>query len=573
MADYRTPRRFIRRLAVPAAVALAITAAVRAASPPTEPEQIGGMKRLTEEQYRNAIADIFGEDIQVAGRMDPIARPPHGLQSVDVSRISMSPAGGEEHDRMAVAIAGQVVDERRRGTMVVCKPHDAALPDDECAAQFFSRIGRIVFRRPLSLTEVQKQVAAAHEATAVTKNFYSGLQLSLSSMLVSAKFLFDIDVLERDPARPGLQRLDGYSKATRLSLFLWNTTPDAALLDAASRGDLHKPQGLAKQVDRLLASPRFEAGVRAFFSDVLEFEAIADLAKDNVIYPQFAREVKLDMPEQTLRTLVDLLVTRDGDYRDVFTSRETFMTRALGAVYGVRVEEANGWTRYEFPEGSPRAGLLTQMSFLATHAHDGRSSPTLRGKALRELILCQAIPDPPANVNFALVNDTKNEKLRTVRDRLTVHRTNPTCAGCHRRVDPIGLSLENFDGVGVYRTHENGVLIDASGELDGTQFSDPVTLGQAVRNNPAAPACLTKRATEYAMRRPLGASETAWVKDLSERFAKDGYRLRPLLRNIATSTEFFEASSVSSTPAKPSTAPATASSTPAKGSSAAPQQR
>jgi hypothetical protein len=306
---------------------------------------------------------------------------------------------------------------------------------------------------------------------------------------------------------------------------------------------------------------------------VLGFEEIADLAKDNVIYPQFAREVKQDMPEQTLRSLVELLVRQNGDYRDVFTSRETFMTRALGAVYGVPVEDATGWTRYEFPEGSPRAGLLTQMSFLATHSHDGRSSPTLRGKALRELILCQAIPDPPANVNFALVNDTKNEKLRTVRDRLTVHRDNPSCAACHRRMDPIGLSLENFDGVGAYRTHENGVLIDASGELDGNTFSDPVGLGQAVRNNPAVPACLTKRATEYAMRRSLGEGEAAWVKDLTVRFAKDGYRLRALLRNIATSDEFFQGSFVSDKPAERSTVPARVSSTPAKAPSTAAQKR
>src|SRR5262249_12217938 len=311
------------------------------------------------------------------------------------------------------------------------------------------------------------------------------------------------------------------------------------LLTAAARGDLHTKTGLAKQVDRLLASPRLEAGVRAFFSDMFEFEKMADLTKDPVIYPQFAREVKADMPEQTLRTLVDLLVRRNGDYRDVFTSRETFMTRPLGVVYGVPVEQSTGWVKYEFPDDSPRAGLLSQMSFLAANSHDGRSSPTLRGKALRELILCQAIPDPPANVNFALVNDTKNETLKTVRDRLTVHRSNAGCASCHRRIDPIGLSLENFDGVGAYRTHENDVLIDPSGELDGTPFNDPVGVGQTVRNSPAVPACLVKRASEYALRRPLTDGEASWAKELTSRFATDGYQLRYLLREIATSDAFL----------------------------------
>jgi hypothetical protein len=526
----------------PVALAAAVLTVPAGAQAPQPDAQFPAMRRLTQEQYRNAVADIFGDDIQIAGRMDPVVRPMHGLQIMDVSTIGVSRAGGEEYDRMALAISAQVVDEKHRESLVVCKPSNAAAPDDECAAKFFLRVGKILLRRPFSLKEVQTQVLAANTATKLTKDFYKGLQLSLSTMLASPQFIFDIDVTEPDPARPGMRRLDAFTKATRLSLFLWNTTPDAALLEAAERGDLHRPQGLARQVDRLLASPRLEAGVRAFFSDVLGFEKIADLAKDNVIYPQFNQDVKRDMPEQTLRTLIDHLITKNGDYRDIFTSRQLFMTRALGTVYGVPVEEPSGWSKYEFPEGSPRTGLLTQMSFLATHSHDGRSSPTLRGKALRELILCQAIPDPPANVNFSLVNDTKNEKLKTVRDRLTVHRENPTCSTCHRRMDPVGLSLENFDGVGAFRTQENGVTIDATGELDGSKFTDPVTLGQTLRNHPRVPACLTQRASEYAMRRPLTKAEATWVADLTARFSKNGYRLRALLRDIAVSDQFYRVS-------------------------------
>jgi len=362
----------------------------------------------------------------------------------------------------------------------------------------------------------------------------------LGAMLASPRFLFDIDVTEPDPAHPGARRLNAYSKASRLSLFLWNTTPDRALLAAAGKGTIHAQAGLAQQVNRLLKSPRLENGVRTFFADMLGFDQVGDLAKDPVIYPQFTRDVKRDMPEQTLRTIVDLLLTKTGDYRDLFTTRHTFMTRALGVVYQVPVPERSGWIPYDFPEGSPRAGLLSQMTFVATFSHPGRSSPTLRGKALRELVLCQPIPDPPANVNFSLVEDTKNEKLRTVRDRLTVHRENRMCAGCHRSMDPIGLSLENFDGAGVYRTHENGVLIAASGDLDGKGFTDAVTLGQTVRNHPQVPACLSRRLFEYAVRRPLDKEETAWLKTLTAKFIDGGYRLRDLMRAIATSEQFFK---------------------------------
>src|SRR6185369_12443556 len=171
--------------------------------------------------------------------------------------------------------------------------------------------------------------------------------------------------------------------------------------------------------------------------------------------------------------------------RDLFTTKHTFLTRALGAIYKVPVSPSHDWLPYDFPEDSPRAGILSHLSFVATFSHPGRSSPTLRGKALRELVLCQPVPDPPNNVDFSKVQNTATG---TVRERLTGHRANPACASCHRFMDPIGLSLENFDGAGAYRTHENGAVIDASGELDGTKFGDPVSLAQAVRNHPLLPA-------------------------------------------------------------------------------------
>ena len=506
----------------------------------TGDETSGAMRRLTEAQYRNAVADIFGPDIQFAGRMDPLVRPAHGLQAASVSQISVSAAGLEQYVRMARAIASQVVDEQHRGTFVACSPRVVDSADDACATEFFRRVGRLVFRRPLSAGDLQALAAASREGIRLSGSFHTGLGIALETMLVSPRFLFDIDVTEPDPALPGRRRLDAYSKASRLSFFLWNTTPDRELLAAAAQGDLHTTQGLVTQVDRLLAAPRVEDAVRTFFSDMLEFERIGDLAKDAVIYPQFTRTVKADMPEQALRTIVNLLLTEDGDYRDLFTTRRTFMTRALGVVYRLPVSEGDEWVPYDFPEESQRAGILTQMNFLAAFSHDGRSSATLRGKAVRELLLCQPVPDPPANVNFSLVEDTTNTERPTARDRLTPHRNSRACASCHRVMDPIGLSLENFDGVGAYRTEENGAPIDARGELDGVPFNGPVGLGHAVRTHPALPACFVNRLSEYAVRRSLTPGDTGWVTDLTTRFAGGAYRLRDLLRAIATSDAFYK---------------------------------
>jgi hypothetical protein len=271
-------------------------------------------------------------------------------------------------------------------------------------------------------------------------------------------------------AGPSAGRLTDYSLASRISFFLWNAPPDNELLDAAGNGELQTPEGLARQVDRMIASPRFADGVRAFFIDMLSYDEFDGLSKDQSLFPKFTSQMAKDAEEQSLRMIVDLLVTNNGDYRDLFTTKKTFLNRNLGSLYKVPVDGSafSGWMPYTFGPDDPRAGLLTSAGFLIVDpTHEGRSSPTIRGKKVRELLLCQKVPPPPPNVNFNLVQDTHNPLYKTARDRLTAHRDNPTCAGCHSITDPIGLSMENYDAVGEFRTQENGSNIDASGTFDG----------------------------------------------------------------------------------------------------------
>jgi hypothetical protein len=522
-----------------AASLLALTACGR-----NEPETSGGptqVRRLTESQYRHTIADIFGADIKVAGRFEPDIRA-DGLLAVGAGKVTVTPAGFEQYSAIAQGVALQVVDDKHRDTQVPCRPAAPNAPDDACAGQFFRKTGRLIFRRPLTEDEISEQVGVAHAAAAKLDDFYAGLAYGLTDLLAAPEFLFRIETAESDPGHPGQQHLDAYGKATRLSFLLWDTTPDNELLDAAGRGDLDTRRGLERQVDRMIASPGLEAGVRAFFADMLGFESFDQLAKDSVIYPKFSLKVTNDAKEQTLRTIVDHLIAQHGDYRDLFTTRRTFLTRNLGLVYRVPVETRNGWEPHEFPADDPRAGLLTQIGFLALHAHPGRSSATLRGKAIRELLLCQTVPMPPANVNFAIVQDTGNPKYRTARDRLTAHRTEPTCAGCHKIIDPIGLGLENFDGAGQLRQQENGAAIDASGTLDGIAFGDAAGLGKALHDDPATASCLVSNAYRYASGRAVAAGEQEWMAWLQQRFAADGYRFPDLLRAIATSDAFYRIS-------------------------------
>ncbi|MEQ9447574.1 MAG: DUF1588 domain-containing protein, partial [Rhodospirillaceae bacterium] len=180
---------------------------------------------------------------------------------------------------------------------------------------------------------------------------------------------------------------------------------------------------------------------------------------------------------------------------------------------------------------------------VALHSHPGRTSPTLRGKALREVLLCQKVPDPPGDVDFAVVQDTAHPNFRTVRQRLDAHAAEPMCVGCHKITDPIGLALETFDTIGGYRETENGAQIDTTGELDGVSFDDAAGLGQAMHDHPGAASCLINRVYAYGVGRAPTRSEKDWLDVyLKQRFAEDGYSLPQLLKRIATSETFFRTS-------------------------------
>jgi hypothetical protein len=515
-----------------------------------EPASTGGepvVRRITANAYRRIITDVFGAGINVSGRFEPDLRtgPVGGLYAVGSGRVSVTATGLEQYDGTARAIAAKVVDEQNRNLLIPCKPKSLTEPDDACASQFLSAAGRLLYRRPLTQQELQAQVAAAATTTKTLKSFYAGIELSLAGMMKSLPFLFRDETAEPDPAHPGQYRLDAFSKASRLSFLLWDAAPDPELLAAAESGELNTEKGLARQVDRLLASPRVGDGVRAFFTDMLGLEDFSTISKDAAIYPKYSAEITKEAPEQTLRTIVDHVVTRQGDYRELFTTRRTFLTPLLSSVYGVPMATdvplgaLDEWQAYEYPEGDQRGGILTQVSFVSLHSHPGRSSPTLRGKALREILLCQKVPDPPANVNFSEVENANNPVHKTARERLKAHATEAMCTGCHKVTDPMGLALENFDSAGGYRAVENGAPIDTSGSLDGKAFANALGLGQAVHDHPATTSCLVDKLYAYAAGRLATKGEAEWVQYLKKSFAADGYRIPALLRRIATSNAYY----------------------------------
>ena len=498
---------------------------------------VSALRRLTEAQYRAMISDVFGADIKVTGRFEPEIRV-QGMLAASGRTAGLTATTVENYEAMARIVAAQVVDPDHRGRLVGCEPGPADPNGRACAAAFFDRVGLRLYRRPLQPQERQALVASTLSAAARLGTFHQGLAAGLAAALIDLPVIFQIDHYVADPARPGSRTLDGWSRAARLSFMLWNSAPDEPLLAAARSGALMTDAGLAAQVDRLLASPRFRDGGRAFFDDFLQLDGFASLTKDATLYPAFRATVPAAAREQTLRTVLQLLYVEGGDYRSIFTTRRVAMNRTLSPLYRVPFP-GRDWAMIDLPDGDAHVGLLSQVGFLALHSHPGRTSPTLRGKAIREILLCEEVPAPPANVNFAIVQDTSNPQFKTTRERLTAHLDDEECASCHKRTDGIGLTFERFDGAGQYRQTENGEVINTSGIFDKAPVADPVALGRAVGQSEKAARCLVRSAYMFAAGRPLGAGDLPFLARRDADFAGSGFRIAALFRAIALDRDFY----------------------------------
>jgi len=521
-------------------VALAFAVTPRAQTSESASGEAGPVKvavrRITESQYRHTIADIFGPEIKINARFEPERRE-EGLLAIGSAQLSLTSAGFEQYFALASSISDQVLGEKQRTKSVPCKPADPTQADDACARQFIQAYGERLFRRPLTESETLARLNTASVGAKQSRDFYAGLKLALTSLLVAPEFLFRVETAEPDPANRGQYRLDSYTKVSRVSFLLWDSAPDHELLAAARSGAIHTEAGLKQQLTRMISSIRYEDGVRAFFADLLQLDGFENLVKDPTIYPKFNQAVSDSAKEQTLRTVVDLLVRKQRDYRELFTSNETFINRPLASVYRIPFASTSEWAPYTFPESSERSGILTQVSFLSLHAHPGTSSPTKRGIKLLEIFMCQPTPDPPANVDFSSVQDTTKG---TVRGRLLDHMNNKGCASCHRSTDPPGLGLEHFDGLGQLRTMENGAPIDVTSDLYGVKFEGARGLGKLLYNNPDTSACLVRKVYAYGVGRKTDERDESYLAEQTKAFAANGYRLPGLMSQIASSPEFFK---------------------------------
>lgn len=500
------------------------------------------LRRLSHAQYANAIHSTFGDDITVpaANAIEPDVHE-SGYVSVDSSSVTISRRGVQQYELAAYGIAHQALDATHRTTLVPCAPSGAV--DATCAQTALEPIGRRLYRRPLTSEELTAAVTIATNAGTALMDFYAGLEFGIAYFLQSPSFLFREELGVDDPAASGERLYSSVEMASRLAFFFWNAPPDDALLDAGLRGDLATVDGIRAQTERLLADPRAEDGVRELAYEWLGLYDLDDLVKDPTVYTQISPSVGPSAREETLRVVAHAFAT-DMDARDLMTTRETFVDRKLASIYRVRAPRTD-WGMVSFDARSPRAGLLGHISVLALYAHPVATSPTLRGKFIRERLLCDPVPQPPVGVNTAIPEPSPD--ALTLRARLLAHQQVPYCASCHTRLDGIGLGLEAFDGLGRFRDLENGVPIDASGDLDGHLFHDALELGQTIHDDPRFAECLVRQAYRVANGHMETDGEADTIRALYVDFATHGHSLRRLMGEIAASDGFRRATPQSDT--------------------------
>ncbi len=522
---------------------LLLVVALAGCTPESEPLAVGPapevtgdapvLRRLTESQYEHALQDLFGDDVYIPDAPEPDLRAA-GLGRIGASQVTISPRGVERYEAAAYVLAEQALNDVHRSTWMPCEPE--GVTDDACAGQAMELLGRRAWRRPLADDELATLVALVNDASTTLGDFDEGLQFGIAALLQSPDFLMRPELGEPDPDAPGKLRYTGFEMASRLSFMLWDSIPDDALLDAAAAGDLDNLDGLTTEVDRMIADPRAHRGLRAWTDDLLNLGTLADIQKDPTVFVYLREGLFEAAREETLAGLEDLVFARDGDLRDLLTTRHTFLDRNLATLYGVPAPIRDGLGPTDLPEDGARAGLLGQAAILAQFAHPRSSSATKRGKFVRETLLCQTMPAPPAGVNTAIPEPSPDAP--TLRDRIAVHLETPVCAACHKLMDPIGLALEQFDGIGVYRTTEADTQIDASGDLDGKKYDGLIGLARAIRAHNSFVPCMVNQVARAATGIQQTDEDEASYDWLAEKFAEEDFRLQALWRDLALSPMF-----------------------------------
>ena len=416
-----------------------------------------------------------------------------------------------------------------RSKLLPCSPTSG--DDDACTRQVLERFAERAWRRTLAGDELDQLVAIAQGSS---DGWEDGIKLAMRAVMVSPHFIFRVE-LDPEPQSLVPHRLTDFELASRISYFVWSSMPDDELFEVARAGELDDDETLREQVDRMLEDPKAEAFLANFAGQWLYTRAIGDeLVKDPVTYPGFDAELRQAMRRET-ELFVSTFLTEGRSLKELLTARETFVNDRLAAFYGLPPVGGDAFVRVSTGD-APRAGLLTHAGLLAVLSHPTITSPVRRGKWVMEQLLCITPPPPPPGLEIPELDEADHDE--PMREKLARHREDPSCAGCHAMMDPIGLAFEHYDGIGMYRETEGPWPIDPSGEVSFGSYADGLELASLIAESDLFASCTTRQTLIYALGRGARPSDMPFLEEIERGFVAADYDLRELIALVVTSDVF-----------------------------------
>ncbi len=416
--------------------------------------------------------------------------------------------------------------------------HTDGKHEKRCARKIVAGLARRAYRRPVSPEEIDKLVSLVSAAQKEGDSFEEGICLSLQAMLISPHFLFRIEK-DNGAAKEDAQAISQHELASRLSYFLWSSMPDDELFSLADKGDLGKPDVLARQVRRMLRDGKSRALVENFGGQWLELRKLESVKPDRKRFPDFDEYLRISMRKET-EMFFENIVRQDRSILEFIDGNYSFLNERMARFYHVAGVRGPDFRKVELATDTQRGGVLTQASVLTVSSYATRTSPVLRGKWILENFLNAPPPPPPPDVPN--LDEAAVGSSASLRQQLEQHRKNATCASCHARMDPLGFGLENFDAIGAWRTKDGKFPVDASGSLpDGRSFEGADGLKSILKSDAEAFATsLTEKLLTYGLGRGLAAYDRPAVKKIVERAKAEDYRFSSLVLEIVRSLPFHK---------------------------------
>ncbi len=486
------------------------------------------VRRLTRSEYDHSVSDLLAQDLSPSTAF-PIDSQFGGYTNQSDALV-VSPLFAEAMAAAAEELSGTALTNL--AMLVPCAPANG---DEACARKFIDSFGARAYRRPLVADE-SEGLLKVYQAGITGGDFKSGIGLVLEVMFQSPNFLYRTE-LGDTPAADGTVTLTPREIASQISYLVLGGPPDAPLLAAADAGTLARADAREAQVRRLLAMPKARSQVSAFVDQWLGIDRIEQVTKDTAIFPAFTPDMPKLWRQETDSLVQYVVFDGDGMLGTLFNANYTFANTKLAKYYGLT--DTSATFKKVMLKPAERAGILTHGSVLATHAQSTQGSPVRRGKFVRTRLLCQTLPPPPKNL---MVMPPPPSTMNTTRERFKNHASG-TCVGCHSQMDPIGFGFENFDGVGQYRTMENGFPVDASGELTGTKdadgtFNGVVELARLLENSGEVRECFTKNWLQFSMARGSEVADSCTLDAAFKTFQAGQSSIKDLVVNIVRTGEF-----------------------------------